>query len=129
MSASSHPGLSLAAFITKQSANGSTVELDDWEVLCRDRNSYTTVFPNNHLLPEDGLIGELPASAARANPRPVCNYDNHQSMPYTPYQTHLPRDIQHELFEHAMSMGSWHHTADQKSQIARFLHKHKDQES
>jgi hypothetical protein len=27
-----------------------------------------------------------------------------------------------------MSMGSLHHTADLKSQIARFLHKHKDQE-
>jgi hypothetical protein len=40
----------------------------------------------------------------------------------------LPTDIQHELFEHAMSMGSLHHTADLKSQIARFLHKHKDQE-
>ena len=40
----------------------------------------------------------------------------------------LPTDIQHELFEHAMSMGNLHHTADLKSQIARFLHKHKDQE-
>jgi hypothetical protein len=40
----------------------------------------------------------------------------------------LPTDIQHELFEHAMSMGKLHHTADLKSQIARFLHKHKDQE-
>ena len=39
----------------------------------------------------------------------------------------LPTDIQHELFEHAMSMGSLHHTADLKSQIARFLHKRKDQ--
>jgi hypothetical protein len=37
----------------------------------------------------------------------------------------LPTDIQHELFEHAISMGKLHHTAELKGQIARFLHKHK----
>src|SRR5580693_1824399 len=38
----------------------------------------------------------------------------------------LPTDIQHELFDHAISMGKLHHTADLKRQIALFLHKHKD---
>ncbi len=38
----------------------------------------------------------------------------------------LPRDIQHELFDHAISTGKVHHTAKLKRQIARFLHKHKD---
>ena len=36
----------------------------------------------------------------------------------------LPMDIQRELFEHAISMGELHHTAELKGQIARFLHKH-----
>jgi hypothetical protein len=36
----------------------------------------------------------------------------------------LPTDIQRELFEHAISMGTLHHTAELKRQIARFLHKH-----
>jgi hypothetical protein len=40
----------------------------------------------------------------------------------------FPTDIQHELFEHAISRGGLKHTADLKNQIARFLHKHKDQE-
>jgi len=33
----------------------------------------------------------------------------------------LPTDIQCELFEHAISMGKLHHTAELKGQIARFL--------
>ncbi|MGD0022995.1 MAG: hypothetical protein ABSC37_00010 [Xanthobacteraceae bacterium] len=37
----------------------------------------------------------------------------------------LPTDIRHELFDHAISMGELHHTAELKRQIARFLHKHK----
>jgi hypothetical protein len=37
----------------------------------------------------------------------------------------LPMDIRRELFEHAISMGELHHTAELKGQIARFLHKHK----
>jgi|SRR5579862_5098108 len=37
----------------------------------------------------------------------------------------LPREIQHELFEHAISMGKLHQTVELKGQIARFLHKHK----
>ena len=37
----------------------------------------------------------------------------------------LPTDIQRELFEHAISMGKLHHTAELKGQIALFLHKHK----
>ena len=37
----------------------------------------------------------------------------------------LPTDIQRELFEHSISMGKLHHTAELKDQIARFLHKHK----
>jgi hypothetical protein len=37
----------------------------------------------------------------------------------------LPTDIQRELFEHAISMGTLHHTVELKGQIARFLHKHK----
>jgi hypothetical protein len=36
----------------------------------------------------------------------------------------LPTAIQRELFEHAISMGNLHHTAELKGQIARFLHKH-----
>jgi hypothetical protein len=36
----------------------------------------------------------------------------------------LPTAIQRELFEHAISMGKRHHTAELKGQIARFLHKH-----
>jgi hypothetical protein len=36
----------------------------------------------------------------------------------------LPTDIQREFFEHAISMGKVHHTAELKRQIARFLHKH-----
>jgi hypothetical protein len=38
----------------------------------------------------------------------------------------LPADIQRELFEHAISMGELRHTAELKGKIARFLHKHKD---
>jgi hypothetical protein len=37
----------------------------------------------------------------------------------------LPTDIQHELFEHAISIGKLHHTAELKGRVARFLHKHK----
>ena len=37
----------------------------------------------------------------------------------------LPTAIQRELFDHAISMGKLHHTAELKGQIARFLHKHK----
>jgi hypothetical protein len=36
----------------------------------------------------------------------------------------LPTAIQRELFEHAISIGKLHHTAELKGQIARFLHKH-----
>ena len=36
----------------------------------------------------------------------------------------LPTAIQRELFEHAISMGKLHHTAELKRHIARFLHKH-----
>jgi hypothetical protein len=32
----------------------------------------------------------------------------------------LPMDIQRELFEHAISMGELHHTAELKGQIARY---------
>ena len=35
----------------------------------------------------------------------------------------LPIAIQRELFEHAISMGKLHHTAELKVQIAQFLHK------
>ena len=38
----------------------------------------------------------------------------------------LPRDVQHGLFDHAISMSKAHHTAKLKSQIAQFLHNHKD---
>jgi hypothetical protein len=38
----------------------------------------------------------------------------------------LPRDVQHGLFDHAISMSKAHHTAKLMSQIARFLHNHKD---
>ena len=37
----------------------------------------------------------------------------------------LSTDIQRELFEHAISMGKLHHTAELKGQIAQFLHKHR----
>ena len=37
----------------------------------------------------------------------------------------LPTDIQHELFEQAISMGKLRHAAELKGQIAQFLHKHK----
>jgi hypothetical protein len=41
----------------------------------------------------------------------------------------LPTDIQHELFDHAISMGKLRQTAELKRLIARFLHQHnKDQE-
>ena len=35
------------------------------------------------------------------------------------------KDIQRELFEHAISMGKLQHTAELKGQIAQFLHKHR----
>jgi hypothetical protein len=37
----------------------------------------------------------------------------------------LPTDIQHELFDYAISMGELRRTAELKGQIARFLHKHR----
>ena len=37
----------------------------------------------------------------------------------------LPTDMQHKLFDHAISMGKVHHKAKLKRQVARFLHKHK----
>jgi hypothetical protein len=40
----------------------------------------------------------------------------------------LPTRIQRQLFEHAVSMGEAGQTAMLKEQIARFLHKHKDDE-
>ena len=40
----------------------------------------------------------------------------------------LPTPIQRQLFEHAVSMGEAGQTAQLKEQIARFLHKHKDDE-
>ena len=40
----------------------------------------------------------------------------------------LPTPIQRQLFEHALSMGEAGQTAMLKEQIARFLHKHKDDE-
>jgi hypothetical protein len=40
----------------------------------------------------------------------------------------LPTPIQRQLFEHAVAMGEARHTAQLKEQIARFLHKHKDDE-
>jgi hypothetical protein len=40
----------------------------------------------------------------------------------------LPTSIQRQLFEHAVSMGEAGQTAQLKEQIARFLHKHKDDE-
>jgi hypothetical protein len=36
----------------------------------------------------------------------------------------LPTDVQHELFDHAISMGKLRQTAELKSLIARFLHQH-----
>ena len=40
----------------------------------------------------------------------------------------LPSDVQHELFDHAISMGKLRQTAELKRMIARFLHRHnKDQ--
>ena len=38
----------------------------------------------------------------------------------------LPTEVQRELFEHAVSMGESHNTPELKDQIARFLHKHKN---
>jgi hypothetical protein len=40
----------------------------------------------------------------------------------------LPTPIQRQLFEHAVTMGEAGPTAMLKEQIARFLHKHKDDE-
>ena len=40
----------------------------------------------------------------------------------------LPTRIQRQLFEHAVAMGEAGQTAQLKEQIARFLHKHKDDE-
>jgi hypothetical protein len=40
----------------------------------------------------------------------------------------LPAPIQRQLFEHAVAMGEAGQTAQLKEQIARFLHKHKDDE-
>jgi hypothetical protein len=40
----------------------------------------------------------------------------------------LPTDVQRALFEHAVSSSEPHRTAALKEQIARFLHKHKDDE-
>ena len=40
----------------------------------------------------------------------------------------LPTPIQRQLFEYAVSMGEARQTAQLKEQIARFLHKHKDDE-
>jgi hypothetical protein len=36
----------------------------------------------------------------------------------------LSTDVQHELFDHAISMGRLRQTADLKNLIARFLHQH-----
>jgi hypothetical protein len=38
----------------------------------------------------------------------------------------LPTSVRRELFEHAVSMGEPRHTPELKEQIARFLHKHKN---
>jgi hypothetical protein len=40
----------------------------------------------------------------------------------------LSTPIQRQLFEHAVAMGEARHTAQLEEQIARFLHKHKDDE-
>jgi hypothetical protein len=40
----------------------------------------------------------------------------------------LPRQIQRDLFDHAISMGEPRHTARLKQQIARFLHAHQNDE-
>jgi hypothetical protein len=40
----------------------------------------------------------------------------------------LPTPIQRQLFEHAAAMGEARRTAQLKEQVARFLHKHKDDE-
>jgi hypothetical protein len=41
----------------------------------------------------------------------------------------LPTDVQHELFDHSISMGKLRQTAELKRLIARFLHQHnKDHE-
>src|ERR1700730_3132084 len=37
----------------------------------------------------------------------------------------LPTDVQHELFDQAISMGKLRQTAELKRLIARFLHQHK----
>ena len=36
----------------------------------------------------------------------------------------LPTDVQHELFDHAISMGKLRQTAELKRLVARFLHRH-----
>ena len=40
-------------------------------------------------------------------------------------RSNLPTDMQHKLFDHAISMGKVHHKAKLKRLVARFLHKHK----
>jgi hypothetical protein len=40
----------------------------------------------------------------------------------------LPTPIQRQLFEHAVAMGEAGQAAQLKEQVARFLHKHKDDE-
>jgi hypothetical protein len=40
----------------------------------------------------------------------------------------IPKKLQRELFDNAGSMGDLLHTAALRGQIARFLHKHKDDE-
>jgi hypothetical protein len=40
----------------------------------------------------------------------------------------LPTPMQQQLFEHAVAMGEAGQTAQLKEQLARFLHKHKDDE-
>jgi hypothetical protein len=41
----------------------------------------------------------------------------------------LPRKLQRELFDNASSMGELLDTAALRGQIARFLHKHKDEKT
>ena len=40
----------------------------------------------------------------------------------------LPTNIQRDLFDHAISVGEPRQTAQLKGQIARFLHRHKNDE-
>jgi len=40
----------------------------------------------------------------------------------------LPTKIQRDLFDHAISMGEPRYTAQLKERIARFLHRHKNDE-